>query len=59
MKTTSAMATDDELQATPVTTFNTLLDEEGVSSEEIKQLRGSVSTFKGHLMRAYKDIRLL
>ena len=53
------MATDDELQATPVTTFNTLLDEEGVSSEEIKQLRGSVSTFKGHLMRAYKDIRLL
>ena len=53
------MATDDELQATLVTVFNTLLDEEGVSSEEIKQLPGSVSALKGHLMRAYKDIRLL
>ena len=53
------MATDDELQATHVTEFSTLLDEEGVSSEEIKRLRGSISAFKGHLTRAYKDIRLL
>ena len=53
------MATDGELQATHVTEFNTLLDEEGVTSEEIKRLRGSVSAFKGHLTRAYKDIRLL
>ena len=58
MKTTSAMATDDELQATHVT-FNTLLDEEGVSSEVIRRLRGSISAFKGHLTRVYKDIRLL
>ena len=45
LKTTLAMATDDELQATHVTEFNTLLDEEGVTSEEIKRLRGSVSAF--------------
>ena len=36
-----------------------MLDEEGVSSEEIKQLQGSVSALKGRLRRAYKDIRLL
>ena len=59
MKTTSAMASGDDLQATHVTAFSTLLDEEGVSSEEIKRLRGSVSAFKGHLTRAFKDIRLL
>ena len=59
MKTTSAMATDDERRATRVTTFNTLSDEEGVRLEEIKRLRGSVSAFKGHLTRAYKEIRLL
>ena len=59
LKTTSAMATGDDLQATHVTAFSTLLDEEGVSSEEIKRLRGSVSAFKGHLTRAFKDIRLL
>ena len=53
------MATDDELQAAHVTEFNTLLDEEGVSSEEIKRLRGSVSAFRGHLTRAYNDIRHL
>ena len=53
------MATDDELQATHATAFNTLLDEEGVCSEEKKQLQGSVSAFKGLLTRAYKDIRLL
>ena len=33
---TLAMATDDETQASRVTTFNTLLDEEGVCLEEIK-----------------------
>ena len=53
------MATDDKMQATHVATFNTLLDEEGVRSEEIKRLRGSVSAFKGHLTRAYKEITLL
>ena len=53
------MATDDGMQATRVMTFNTLLDEEGVRSEEIKRLRGSVSAFKGHLTRAYKEIRFL
>lgn len=39
--------------------YLTLLDEDGVRSEEIKQLRRSVSAFKGHLMRAYKEIRFL
>ena len=53
------MATDDGMRATRVTTFNTLLDEEGVCSEEIKRLRGSLLAFKGHLMRAYKKIRFL
>ena len=53
------MATDNQSQATNITAFNTLLDEEGVSSEERKRLRGSVSTFKGQLTRAYKDVRLL
>ena len=53
------MATDDERRATRVTTFNTLSDEEGVRLEENKRLRGSVSAFKGHLTRAYKEIRLL
>jgi len=38
-------------------TFNTLLDEEGVHSEEIKRLHGSISAYKGHLTRAYKEIR--
>ena len=50
------MATDDGMRATRVTTFNTLLDEEGVRSDEIKRLRGSVSAFKGHLTRAYKEL---
>lgn len=40
-------------------TFNTLLDEEGVRSEEIKRLHGSTSVYKGHLTRAYKEIRSL
>ena len=59
VKTTLAMATGDEMRATRVTIFNTLLDEEGVRSEEIKRLRRSVSAFKGHLTRAYKEIRFL
>ena len=53
------MATDDEMRATHVMTFNTLSDKEGVPLEEIKRLRGSVSAFKRHLTRAYKEIRLL
>ena len=56
---TSAMATDDEMRATRVMTLDTLLDEEGVRSEEIKRLRGSISAYKGHLTRAYKEIRFL
>lgn len=40
-------------------TCNTLLDKEGVLSEEIKRLWRSVSVFKGHLMKAYKEITLL
>ena len=53
------MATGDEMRASCATTFNTLLDEEGVRSEEIKHLHRSVSGYKGHLTRAYKEIRSL
>ena len=34
MKTTLAMTTGDEMRASRATTFNTLLDEEGVRSEK-------------------------
>ena len=47
------------MRTTRVTTFNTLLDEGGVRSEEMKRLLGSMSAFKGHLTRAYKEIRFL
>ena len=40
------MATDDEMRATNVTTFNTLLDEGGVRSEEIKRLRDPCQRLK-------------
>ena len=53
------MATDDERRATRVTTFNILSDEEGVRLEEIKRLQGSVSAFKGHLTRAYKEMTIV
>ena len=59
LKTTSAMATDDGMRATSVTTLNTSLDEEEVRSKEIKRLRESVSAYKGYLTRAYKEIRFL
>ena len=50
---------DDEMRSTRATTINTLLDEEGVRSEEVKRLRGSVSAYKGHLTKAYNEIRFL
>ena len=53
------MTTGDEMRASRATTFNTLLDEEGVRSEKKKRLRGSVSAYKGHLTRAYKETRSL
>ena len=53
LKTTLSTAADDEMRSTRVTTLNTLLD------EEVRRLRGSVSAYKGHLTKAYSDIRFL
>ena len=56
---TSTTAADDKMRSTHVTTLNTFLYEERVRSEEVRRLRGSVSLYKGHLMKAYSEIRFL